>query len=347
MNDLKDTVLLHLSHNDMDGFGCQVMTTGLETIRTEYFNTNYGEEADKSIKDIISLANETSIKNKVLVLITDFSLNVEQCEKLESIISNNIEILVIDHHPVDDEYILNLDWYHLTIGKSATLLTFKYFETLNRNKYPLLARTISAYDVFDKTYKEQFRIGSYINTIVYSIISNIGYSDEFSRNVIRKSLIGLNNILSINSNSSMAELIYRLETETPMLLNDVYGCDDDKFLSERIVSIITEQQLINTDNRYTYKDYGVLISKGMNQPSIVANEILEKDNSIQLVIIANPKKLSVSIRSIGTDGFNCTELARKYGGGGHYNASGFKFDNPDNKTLDELLEDAGFVKIKF
>lgn len=78
-------MFFHISHNDLDGYGCQVFTRTLFKDIT-FFNVNYGEPITQALQKVL----ETSVAGDVL-LISDLNLNDDQCLIVESIIEKGID----------------------------------------------------------------------------------------------------------------------------------------------------------------------------------------------------------------------------------------------------------------
>ena len=69
--------IYHLSHIDLDGYGCQYLSTNCFS-NIECYNANYGPEVKARLEEIISaIKREKFINNgdnKYLILITDLNL---------------------------------------------------------------------------------------------------------------------------------------------------------------------------------------------------------------------------------------------------------------------------------
>ncbi len=77
--------LYHLSHIDLDGYGCQYLTN-LCFKEKNFYNANYGSEVSARINEIIENIKDEKDDNKErLILITDLNLlrkSAEQSPKL-------------------------------------------------------------------------------------------------------------------------------------------------------------------------------------------------------------------------------------------------------------------------
>ncbi|WP_419673361.1 hypothetical protein [Aliarcobacter butzleri] len=94
--------LFHISHTDLDGYGCQLVTN--EFFKDAiFYNANYGLEVKLSIKKVLD-----DIKNykeeKILFIISDLNLTLQESEELDNeinILINdgfNIKLQLLDHH---------------------------------------------------------------------------------------------------------------------------------------------------------------------------------------------------------------------------------------------------------
>ena len=68
--------------------------------------------------------------------------------------------------------------------------------------------------------------------------------------------------------------------------------------------------------------------------SDIGNELALRTNSFGIVWSEDDKGIRVSLRSVKD--FDVSEIAKKYGGGGHKGAAGFKFDRQCNFPWEKL-----------
>jgi len=120
--------LYHLSHIDLDGYGCQLITK--EYFKDiNFYNSNYGNEISQKIERII-LDIENDDKNTALVLITDLNLTLQQASYLDKKLKESekdIELLLLDHHKTGLECSQKFQWYKLDEKRCATKITYDYF----------------------------------------------------------------------------------------------------------------------------------------------------------------------------------------------------------------------------
>ena len=82
--------------------------------------------------------------------------------------------------------------------------------------------------------------------------------------------------------------------------------------------------------------YFVATHPSMTMKSYVGNQLYKKLPPFALVVTAHPNGFGVSIRGDGS--INVSEIAEKYGGGGHPNASGFFVPNGTDLPWVEVEE---------
>lgn len=144
-NGIQNKTLYHLSHVDLDGFGCQYITSHLNN-EVHFFNCNYGGEKGQ----ILNIKESIQENEDYLVLITDLGLKKEFCELAENLFGENI--LLIDHHDSGRKMPNIFDWYYLDTSKCATYLTYEYFkESLPSNNVEdleIFSKVVNATDMW-------------------------------------------------------------------------------------------------------------------------------------------------------------------------------------------------------
>ena len=78
----------HISHTDLDGYSCQLITKKLFHDGF-YYNANYGAEVKTSIevvlKEVLSFKDE-----EIFFLISDLNLNIDEAKSLKNLIFQRI-----------------------------------------------------------------------------------------------------------------------------------------------------------------------------------------------------------------------------------------------------------------
>lgn len=191
--------IYHLSHTDLDGYGCQAVVEHFRTgtyqkyrnsskgkephikLDVEYFNSNYGEEITKTLTYIFKLMKiyrERGNTDEMLLLITDLNLTEEQAKFVEENINGleNTEVVLLDHHISGKDVAKDRKWYRLDTTSSGTMLTFLYFFKMfypdterSENDIMSLAKIVNAYDLWQEHKEKEFAIGKifsfYLNSV--------------------------------------------------------------------------------------------------------------------------------------------------------------------------------------
>ncbi len=146
----------HLSHIDLDGYGCQFVSREFFKDIT-FYNANYGKEVMvrlnsilKSIESYKTQSGEIAmlfgkpikveqqnkinnhIKEQFIILITDLNLTLHESkflsEQVKELKMSNIdvEVILLDHHATGEDSANMYSWYHLDINRCATKITYEY-----------------------------------------------------------------------------------------------------------------------------------------------------------------------------------------------------------------------------
>lgn len=160
----------HLSHTDMDGYGCQLITKKLFPNGT-FYNANYGIEVKLFLQEILQQIENSPTQNEVLFMITDLNLTVDESKNLDKKITklqqngHTITLQLLDHHGTGKKSSETYEWYYLDTSRSATKITYEYccehyvefYEKCEPN-FPLLIQAINAADIW-KEKDELFEFG--------------------------------------------------------------------------------------------------------------------------------------------------------------------------------------------
>ena len=95
-------ITYHLSHIDLDGYFCQYLSTK-KFKQVKYFNSNYGKEIYKNLKQIFKTASKDS-----LILITDLNLEYKECEYIQSFVDKGFNVKLYDHHIAGKKFSKNM-----------------------------------------------------------------------------------------------------------------------------------------------------------------------------------------------------------------------------------------------
>jgi oligoribonuclease NrnB/cAMP/cGMP phosphodiesterase (DHH superfamily) len=323
--------LFHISHTDLDGYGCQ-FTTQIIFPHAIYYNSNYGIEVKMNLKDALDKIASLDKEEEIFLLITDLNLTPEESKGLDRNISNlknsgfNIKLQLLDHHGSGQKSADKYDWYFLDTSRSATKITYDYFcanfdnfkESCPEN-FENMINAINAVDIWLDEH-ELFEFGKVCMSMISKSyeINNILFNAQ-SRNykfyLLKQTL---NFVNEEDGHIKLDENVYKIKKEFLKLDNK-----DDTI--DNLSSTYLVKSLDNKKEELTiyYEDKKGLLTYNLGGISIPANAFLK----------ANPDyDFFIDINRRGRAGFRANNnldvsiLAQKLaGGGGHPNASGAAF----------------------
>ncbi|PAF47378.1 phosphoesterase [Helicobacter sp. 12S02634-8] len=333
----------HLSHIDLDGYGCQLISRHFFK-NIHFYNANYGKEVLARIHAILNNINNCAQSkledkfhckshSKFLILISDLNLSPTESKYLQERVDGmrlegkDIEISLLDHHISGEESAKTYHWYYLDTHRCASKITY---DTLMQN-YPLI-------NPDDKQWLG--RMTEMINSV--DIWKENGFGFEFGK--VAMSMIATSNEL----NRFMFDTQHRdyklyllkqarefLEQENGEVLFDnaifrlkklALGGDPDKATMDNIASHAQVRLLSEKKAECTlfYGDKRGFLSYSMGGISVLANLFLTKNPEFDFYIDVGSRG-NVSLRANGK--CDVSALSKElFNGGGHKNAAGGKID---------------------
>lgn len=157
-------MLLHISHNDLDGVSCGVLTKKFLREVDNIF-CNYNE-----IDQILAEVNTAEYER---ILITDMSPGKRAFERL----LGEIEMIIIDHHESSVWLTEMTECIH-DIKKSATLLTFEWLKDMGKDVEPYreLAECVNDFDMWHLKRKDSLQMN-----MLFMKLGVERYMERFSR----------------------------------------------------------------------------------------------------------------------------------------------------------------------
>ena len=311
----------HLSHIDLDGYGCQYLTSKcFDNIR--FYNANYGAEIEARIEEILLDIKEDSPKSP-LILITDLNLTMQECNNLERDASLlGARVVLLDHHISGEECANSFDWYHLDITKSATAITYEWlrenFEFDKSKEYQLLVQTINAIDIW-LSEDRLFEIGKVGLGMINGAreINRILFPNEDRE-------LKLFLIDSIKRYVDLENGHIKLDNNLHRLKKEFFKQSSKDDTKDNLVALFVSKLLSDSKDRLTieYKGYKGLLGYNLGNSSILGNRFLVDNPDYDFYMDINYKG-NFSLRS--NNRVDVAKIAEEIGnGGGHKNASGGK-----------------------
>ncbi|HHD81693.1 MAG TPA: phosphoesterase, partial [Campylobacterales bacterium] len=152
--------IYHLSHIDLDGYGCQYLVNACFSENSEYklesYNANYGPEVKARLEEIITNINREKFvgnDSEHLILVTDLNLTTKEARWLEEqAINIGAKIQLLDHHGSGEKTAEQYAWYYLDTKRCATLITYewlkKHYLFDEENEYAQIVKAINAIDIW-------------------------------------------------------------------------------------------------------------------------------------------------------------------------------------------------------
>lgn len=342
-------MIYHLSHIDLDGYGCQYMSEqAFGKGNVKFFNSNYGKEIELKLEKILKLIAKRPNEQHT-ILITDLNLTDEVSDDLSAKIDeiHNVELLLIDHHGTGKNSAEKHDWYHLDTTKCATKLTFEYFEDKlkTKNNYDLIKDISDYVNVTDMWLSDHpdFKKANLLSDLIFSAMRFPRMLEEHNA-YLRLSLIE-NTVKEIKKGNTIRDIESQIISIKEKFLKgrikeDVFLCQETqlehkfyRYMYELLIKKEIPTIKIGESTGKVFHDIG---SSAFQQISHMYNTEI---GDVDFVVHVNDKG-SLSFRSIGDDPKNKVDVIaeRYFGGGGHPNAAGAKLgENIRNLSYDKAL----------
>jgi oligoribonuclease NrnB/cAMP/cGMP phosphodiesterase (DHH superfamily) len=307
--------VFHLSHTDLDGYSCQMITSRVYT-DIEFFNSGYGQEIDERLSYIVE-----SVKNNDLVLITDLNLDLTQSKYIDEKSKEiGFELLLLDHHKSGKECADRYSWYNLDVKRSATKITYDYFKSkVDMEDLDYYVECVNAYDIWLQEKTEEFELGKVLARYVMESreINRIMFSKENFKYISFMLKNSMKYVDSEEANIKLDDLLHSIKKSFFMKSKNNTL---ENLVSEYVVELLT----LNKDNMTViFEGKKGLLTYSVGNTSIIGNAFLRKNPDYDFFLDINSRK-NISARA--NNRYDVAEMARKlFGGGGHANASGGRF----------------------
>lgn len=332
----------HISHNDLDGYSCHLVSSKYFP-DGKFYNCNYGAEVSVAIKDVLGQIELTCQNDEVLFIISDLNPVHTECKELDNrlkalqSVGYNVKLQLLDHHITGQKSSQTFDWYFLDVARSAAKITYDYFyenygPTADDARLAEIIDAVNSVDIWLEN-RPSFEFGKVLMRMISSAneINATLFKDRNRKYRLDLLEHAAKYINEENSHIILDNNIHFLKKELLLLSN---GCDDtmDNLSAKRLVFMLKHYQELLT---VYYGDFKGLLTFGLGSISIPANTFL-KDNPDFSFFIDVGKKGNASFRASGV--VDVSQMAAKIAnGGGHKNASGGKFEGfSENFTYDDV-----------
>ena len=316
--------IFHLSHIDLDGYSCQLVSSFFSS-DIRFYNSNYGNEITARIKEIEHDLQHLDTKEEILILVTDVNITRDECKLLDQAIARmkflgkKVSIQLLDHHQTGAPQAKEYSWYHLDTSKCATLLTFEYFckhfpASAVTDELTTYVQAVNAFDLWHED-SEWFEFGKVLNR----------YMVEAKE--INKMLF---------SNDNVAYRLRLLQATFPYLAgNRFIELDDDLIVHKKaalypgkrdtmdnLTSLYITELLSLRKNEMVvmYGNYQGVLTSQIGNTSVLGNSFLKTNPEFDFFMDVAPNG-NVSLRADNKMDVSAMAL-EMFGGGGHPNAAG-------------------------
>lgn len=356
----KYDIIYHLSDTDLDGYGSQYLTSLLNE-NIKYYNCRIKDYNSKikSILDDILLNKD----KKILLLITDLSLTIDEADRLNNFIRGNsnidLKIQLLDHHITGLETSKNNKWYYLDVDKCSAKITayyvINYFEITSCAEINYIDSIGDLIDSHDRWLENSIyhNKANHLADLVYNTLFEDYMVDQKREYIFH--IIKTLSYQIIYDNLSMKDIELRNYNMINSYLKnkideDIYENDDIK-LEHKFYHYLETiySELKNEIVEMKYNDQIVKFKISVNMDSNLFQYLshihLKKNRDLDFMVNLknNNSKCSLSFRSLV---FDVEEIARKhFEGGGHKQACGGKINFNKNFISDTEAKELILNKI--
>lgn len=317
----------HLSHIDLDGYGCQYLSQQcFDTI--ECYNANYGPEVSARLKEIIKKIEQDQFINpdkiEALILITDLNLNTKEGNWIEKeAIRIGAKLQLLDHHATGANAAERFAWYTLDTSRCATLITYNWLQTHyafdKSNDLAPIVKAINAIDIWVSD-DALFEYGK----VMLGMISG-------AREIGRILFPAEDRAFKLSMIDAAKNILH--EEDAPIKLDDAlhqtkkaFFKKDKNDTKDNLVAYYVTNLLSTDKQRLTihYKQYKGILGYNVGNASIIGNASMVANEAYDFYMDINFRG-NFSLRS--NNKMDVSAMAGHIGnGGGHPNASGGKID---------------------
>jgi len=208
-------------------------------------------------------------------------------EIMAEVVKNNKKVVVIDHHKSAEESVKMAHEYVYEMDRSGAVLAWQYFYP--DLSVPWLLRYIGDRDIWKLELPDTFAMGLMLDTFDKNFETWSKLAEELEDENTRRKYI------------ERGKLIQKYEDK---VIEDVVSSN-----KEIVVFEGHEIYAVNAPNFFA---------------SQIGNFLCKEKPPLAIVWHWSKGKIVVSLRSDGS--VDVSEIAKKYGGGGHKGAAGFRFD---------------------
>lgn len=317
--------IYHLSHIDLDGYGCHYISQKcFKTI--ECYNANYGPEVPARLGEIVKKIEQDKFihgdKFEALILITDLNLTTKEGAWIEKeAIRIGAKLQLLDHHATGANAAERFAWYKLDTTRCATLITYDWLQTHydfdKENNLAQIVKAINAIDIWVSD-DDLFEYGK----VMLGMISG-------AREIGRILFPAQDRAFKLSMIEAAKQRVG--DEGAPIKLDDdlhqikkAFFKQDENDTKDNLVATFVTNLLTQDKQRLTieYKGHKGILGYNVGNASIIGNASMVANEDYAFYMDVNFRG-NFSLRS--NNKLDVSAMAAHIGnGGGHVNASGGK-----------------------
>ena len=317
----------HLSHIDLDGYGCQYLSQQcFDDI--ECYNANYGPEVPARLGEIVKKIEQDKFVHgdeiERLILITDLNLTTKEGNWIEKeAVRIGAKLQLLDHHATGASAAERFAWYYLDTKRCATLITYewlqKHYDFDSNNDLARIVQAINAIDIWVSD-DELFEYGK----VMLGMISG-------AREIGRILFPAEDRAFKLSMIEAAKQRVD--EEDAPIKLDDAlhptkkaFFIQDKNDTKDNLVANYVTNLLTIDKQRLTieYKGHKGILGYNVGNASIIGNASMVANEDYAFYMDVNFRG-NFSLRS--NNKLDVSAMAAHIGnGGGHVNASGGKIE---------------------
>lgn len=317
----------HLSHIDLDGYGCQYLSQQCFD-RIECYNANYGPEVPARLGEIVKKIEQDKFihgdKEESLILITDLNLTTKEAAWIEKeAIRIGAKLQLLDHHATGANAAERFAWYKLDTTRCATLITYDWFQTHyafdKENDLAPIVKAINAIDIWvnDDTLFEYGKV----------MLGMISGAREIGRILFpaEDRALKLSMIKAAKNRIDSVDAPIQLDDDLHQIKKAFFRQEQNNTKDNLVATYVTN--LLTTDKQrltINYKGHKGLLGYNVGSASVIGNASMVANEDYDFYMDVNFRG-NFSLRS--NNKMDVSAMAAHIGnGGGHVNASGGKIE---------------------
>jgi len=323
--------IYHLSHIDLDGYGCQYVSQQcFETKESciTCYNANYGPEVPARLGEIVKKIEQDKFIHgdnvEALILITDLNLSTKEGNWIEKeAVRIGAKLQLLDHHATGASAAERFAWYYLDTKRCATLITYewlqKHYAFDKNNDLSRIVKAINAIDIWVSD-DELFEFGK----VMLGMISG---AREIGRILFpaQDRAFKLSMIEAAKNTLNKEDAPIKLDDKLHQVKKAFFKQEKNDTKDNLVAYYVTD--LLTTDKQrltIDYKGHKGILGYNVGNASIIGNASMVANEDYDFYMDVNFRG-NFSLRS--NNKLDVSAMAAHIGnGGGHVNASGGKIE---------------------